>query len=370
MLLDARRGRIASTLSLYREIIFVFWALSEIYAFYWLWRSGTASRLSKALRRRIRSPVWLRFTFGTIVAALAGVAAIPASLAGYRVGLVFDQSSEPVWRFVRDGALRLTLDALAAGVIVALCLTLVERTRQWWIYSIAVLFAASIAVGWLEPDLIAPLYNSYVPLADSHPEAAQLHALAASAEVPHAPFYVSDASRQTDLPMSTVLGFGPSARIVLGDTLFLQSTPGEVLFAAGRELDHLRQSDAERTSVVFAILFVLSIAVAVLLAERIRFRADDDVLSRLALVGALAGVAGLIAYPLYNGYLRHIERKADGFAVSITHDPASAVRTLVRAADARFVPLCMPRAVEVYFSPLPMLGTRIASITGERNPCR
>lgn len=367
-LIDPRRQQIAATLAVYRRVLLLFWAFSQIYALFWFWRSGTAARMRDGLRRTVRDAVLVRFWFGTALAGVAGLAAIPASLARYRVALVFDQTSEPLLQWARDGALRLILDALAAGLIVAIVLTLVERTRQWWIYSIVGLFAASIALGWLEPVTVAPLFNRYQVLT-SGALAARLRALAVEAKVPRAPFLVSDVSRQSDLPSARVLGFAGTARIVLSDTLLREVTPGEIAFAAARQLDLYRHGDAARTSFVFAFLLVLSIAVGVLLTDRVRFRGDDDALSRLALVGALAGIAGLAAYPLYNGYSRHIERKADAFALELTHDPASAVRAFVRAADTRFVPFCTPRIVELYFSTEPSLGTRIASATGRRNPC-
>ena len=369
-LIDARRQQIAGTLVIYRRVLFLFWAFSQIYAFFWVWRSGTGARIRDALKRTVPNPVLLRFLFGTALAAIAGLASIPASLARWRVAIVFDQSSQSLGQWARDGSVRLTLDALAVGLVVALVLTLVEKTRQWWIYSIVGLFAASILVGWLEPVTIAPLYNRYVPLTAANPLSSRLNALAAAAGVPGAPFYVSDVSRQSDLPSATVAGYGGTARIVLGDTLLRDVTPGEIVFQAARQLDLYRHADAARTSFVFAFLFVLSMTVGVLLTDRVRFRGDDDALSRLALVGALAGVAGLVAYPAYNGYSRHIERKADAFGLAVTGDPASAVRTFVRAADSRFVPYCTPRAIEIYFSPEPSLGTRIASATGSLNPCR
>jgi STE24 endopeptidase len=369
-LIDQRRQKIAGTLVVYRRVLFLFWAFSQIYALFWFWRSGTAARVRDALKREVRSPVWVRFCFGFAVAAVAGIAAIPASLAEYRVALVFDQSSQSLLQWARDGSLRLTLDALVAASVVAVVFTLVERTRQWWIYSILGLFAAGIVVGWLEPVTVGPLFNRYTPIPQATVLGDRLHVLAVRARVADAPFYVSDASRQTDLPSARVEGYAGTARIVLGDTLLSEVTPGEVAFAAARQLDLYRHEDAARTSFVFAFLFVLSIAIGVLLTDRVRFRGDDDALSRLALVGALSGVAGLVAYPLYNGYSRHIERKADAFAVALTGDRASAVRTFVRAADTRFVPFCTPRAIEIYFSPEPSLGTRIASATGRLNPCR
>jgi Zn-dependent protease with chaperone function len=120
---------------------------------------------------------------------------------------------------------------------------------------------------------------------------------------------------------------------------------------------------------VWTFFFELSVAIGVLVADRIGFRRDDDPLARLALVGALAGLAGLLVFPLYNVYSRQIESKADTYALGLTHDPASAVRSFVRSADRRFVLLCPSRLAVVYFWPSPPLGSRIAAATGRPDPC-
>jgi hypothetical protein len=105
-LIDPRRQQIASTLVVYRRVLFLFWAFSQIYALFWVWRNGTGARLRDALRRlgaqsrvlalllrhgaRRRSPASRRFR--------------PRSRS-YRVALVFDQSSQPIAQWALDGLL-------------------------------------------------------------------------------------------------------------------------------------------------------------------------------------------------------------------------------------------------------------------------
>jgi STE24 endopeptidase len=367
--IDGRRQEIAKTLAWYRRGLFFAWALSQIGAFAYLWRSGHAARLRDALKRRIRSPFWLRFAYGAALAIIAGLAALPASLAQYRVSVVFDQSAQPFWSWLRDGIVRVGFDALGMGIVVAVVLTLVARTRAWWVYATLGMFALSLAIGFFDPVAIAPAFNRSHLLPAASPYAGTLQALEREAGV-DAPVYVGDASRQTQIVTTRMLGYGPTARIWLGDTLFASATAGEVAFAFARELAHFKRDDALRTTFVWTLLFVFSIAAGVLVAESIGFRGDDDPLARLALVCALAGCAGLLAFPVYNVYSRHIEEKADAYALSLTHDPASAVRSFVRAADRRFVMLCSPQAAIVYFGPAPALGSRIASATGRPDPCR
>jgi len=366
-LIDRRRQEIGRTLAFYRRALFLFWAFSQIVVFYFLWQSGNAAGLRDALRRRIRSAFWLRFAYGFALAAIAGVAALPASAADYRVSLVFDQTSESFWRWLREGVVHVAIDALVVGIIVALVMTLVERMRSWWIFAIVGIFLVSLIGGFITPFAIAPLFNHFRAL--SAQDVAPFLALERSADV-DTPILRYDASRQTQLPSVAVVGIAGAARIVVGDTLFAAATPGEVRFSVARQIAHIRRDDPLRTTFVWTFLFVLTVAAGVLLADRIGFRRDDDPLARLALVGALTGLAALVVYPMYNVYSRQIETKADAYALSLTQDPASAVRTFVRAADRRFVTLCAPAWATIYFSQLPPLGSRIASATNRPDPCR
>ena len=366
-LVDGRRQEIAKTLAVYRQTLYLFWALSQIVAFYYLWRSGAAAAVRDWLRRRLRKRFAVRIGYGFALAATAGLAAFPASAAQYRVAVVFDQIAQGFWSWLGEAILRVAIDGVVLGLIVAAVLALFERTRAWWLYAIVGIFLVSALNGLLAPFVLAPLFNHYAPI--EGPAAARYAAFERAAGV-DVPIWHFDASRQTQLPAAGVLGIGPQMRIVLGDTLFASLTAGEVEFAVARQIAHVARHDPLRTTIVWTVLFVLSVAAGVLVAERIGFRRDDDPLTRLALVGALAGLAGLLAFPAYNVYSRQIEDKADAYALHLTHDPASLVRALVRSADLRFVNLCGENWANFYFLTTPPLGTRIAEATGRPDPCR
>ena len=367
-LIDPRRQRIAQTLGVYRRTLLVAGWLSQILAFFYLWRSGSAARLRDALRRRLKSRAVLRFCYGFALAAIAGIAVLPAAAAQYRVSVVFDQSTQSFLGWLRDGVVRVTIDAVAVGLLVVLIMWMVQRTRAWWIYSIVTIFIVSALYGAAGAFLFAPLFNTFGPIGDPGMQA-RFDAFEREAHV-RTPIVRSDTSRQTQLAGAAVLGFGPGMRILVSDNLLDSATPGEIDFQVARQIAHVERGDSMRTAFVWTFLFVLSIAVGVLVADRIGFRHDDDPLARLALVGALAGAAGLVAFPLYNLYSRHIEAKADAYALQLTGDPASAVRSFVRSADRRFVALCAPRWSNIYFGSTKPLGTRIAIAAHKHDPCR
>ena len=197
--------------------------------------------------------------------------------------------------------------------------------------------SVTLVTAFLEPVAIAPLYNSFEPLAATSPARAPLEALTRRAGVSGAPIVVADSSRRTNAAIADVAGFGPTKRIVLSDNLLANATTGEIVFLTARELGHYAHADDFRLSLFWTALFIVCTALAVVAADRVAFRRDDDPLSRLPLVFAFLGLLALVATPLYNGYSRNLEGRADTYALALTRDPAAALAIVRshRGRDAR-----------------------------------
>ena len=147
------------------------------------------------------------------------------------------------------------------------------------------------------------------------------------------------------------------------------ATAPELGYVLAHEDAHVAHRDVLKVTLMWTTLLVLACVLAVLISDRIGFRRDDDVLSRLALVGAFLGGAALLIFPLYNGYARGIEYRADEDARQRLSDPSAAIRFLVRRADDDMVTLCERRSSSWYFADHPALGSRIAAMRGSEDPC-
>jgi len=369
VLVDARRQHAALRLRRYTRPLFGFWALSQIGAFFCVWAFGYGARLRDAASRAIGNTFAMRFTFAAVLTLVGAAASIPASFARYRVDLGFGTSAERAASWIRDGFVNAAVEAAVVGAVVACIFALVDRTRIWYAYAMAGLFVVTLFIAFLEPVTVAPLYNHFVPLGRKAPIRAPLEALAKRAGVYRAPVYVADASRRTRSVTADIAGFGPTKRIVLGDALLADATPGEVLFLAARELGHYAHGDDFRLSLFWTFLFIFASALAVVIADRVGFRNDDDALARLPLVFALMGLIGLVLVPVYNGYSRNIESRADAYALALTRNRVAAIRAYVRIADETLDPLCPARLARLYFLNSPPIGTRIARVQRRRNPC-
>jgi Zn-dependent protease with chaperone function len=352
-LVDPARQRAARTITDLRQGLFFFWAGAQMWAFAWLWRSGRAARLRDLLRRHIHSRWGYRAAFGAALGLLAPLAGLPFAFASYRVGFNVGLTEEVIGSWLLDYASSMLVDAACAAVAVALVLELVDRTRLWYLAYLAILFATSVAVVAVDPVLLAPLTTRFVRL----PIAAA------------APVEIAEASGRTRTLSVSTAGIGAFTRIIFGDVLIAAATPPEIRYIVGHEDAHVAHNDVLKMALIATLMFVVAVALAVLISDRIGFRRDDDAVSRLALVVACLGGVSLLFFPLYNAYARGIEYRADEDARQRLGDPAGAVRFLVRRADHDLIPICYRRSSSWYFADQPALGSRIGEMRETEDPC-
>lgn len=285
------------------------WVLTQVFeavALFWLWSSGKAAQLRDWLRRRIDREWQVRFLFGAALALVARLAAFLPSFYLYRV----DRTLELTFQLTRWWFafwLFHTIVAMAiAGFIAVVVLWLAARTHQWYVYTIAGVLAVSVAYSYATPMLFPT---------------------------------------------------------------FPGSTPAELRFAAAYYLGHVVHGDRLTIALIVGGVIIVFSAIAVVIADRFRFRRDDDPLSRLTIVGALLALVYLVAVPVRNAALRSYDFDADRYAVAATREPSAAVRALVRIADQRMEEVCPEWTATLFLYTAPAVGARVAAINRVPNAC-
>ncbi len=285
------------------------WVLIQLFeagALFWLWSSGKGAQMRDWLRRRFGREWQVRFLFGAALALVARLAAFLPSFYLYRVDRTLDLTFMLTrWWFAFW--LFHTIVAMAvAGFIATVVLWLASRTHQWYVYTIAGVLAVSIAYTYATPMLFPT---------------------------------------------------------------FAGSTPPELQFAAAYRLGHVAHGDRLSIALIVGGVIIVFSALAVAIADRIRFRRDDDPLARLAIVGSLLALVYLVAVPVRNAALRSYDLDADRYAVAATRDPSAAVRALVRTADQRMEEVCPEWTATLFLYTDPAIGTRVAAINRVPNAC-
>ncbi|MBC5816709.1 MAG: M48 family metalloprotease [Candidatus Eremiobacteraeota bacterium] len=368
-LVDPSRQQAAQYFARYTRPAWFVWIGLQILLLLYLWSSGKAARVRDWLRRRLPNIVFVRFFFGGFLALAVQVAALPAAFFDYRILRIMGISTQSPGSWWSDVVLGAGLEMVLLGIAVVIILWLVDRTRLWWLWTVGGIFAAAFFLSFIYPVAVEPIFNHFTPLPANRLLTARIHELAAKAGAGGLPIYISDLSRRTKAGNAYVVGIGPSKRIVVGDTLLTGSTDGEIVFIVAHELGHDVHHDTIRGSIFGAIIFILGAALAVLIADRVGFRRDDDPLSRLTLVASLLACMYLLFLPVINGYSRILESSADQYALQLDPDRVSGTRAFVRFADEGVTLLCPGRLARMYWYTHPPIGTRISSVNGSPNPC-
>jgi cytochrome b len=305
-LVDPARQAAAIRRAHWTVIGFVLIQLFEAAALFYLWNSGGAAALRDWLRLRFTRESAVRFCFGAMLALVARVAAFIPSFYLYRVDRTLDLTFELTRIWALYWIFHTIVAMIVAGLIAAIVLWLAWRTHQWYVYAIAGILAVSVAWSYLNP-----------------------------------------------------------VRVVR----FTGSTPAEITYLHDYELGYAMHGNQLSIALIEGGIIIVFAALAVVIADRIRFRRDDDPLSRLAIVGALLALVYLAAVPVRNAALSSYAFGADRYSVALTGDPAAAVRALVRAGDQRMLEVCPELTAMLFLYDTPGIGARIAAINRVPSGC-
>ncbi|MDE2482001.1 MAG: M48 family metalloprotease [bacterium] len=364
-LVDGARQAAAARLEHWLVPGFLISILAQVLALAYFWQSGAAARLRDALRRAVRDEFVVRFLFGCSLAFVARAAAFVPEFYRYRIERAWSLTAQLLHAWSAQYAINTLVSMLVAGIVVAVVLWLVDRTHQWYIYTTVAIFAASIGIAYLNPLLIAPRVDRFVPLPAAVQRVADRLEARAHVGAPMLEQLHIGAHRDA----SYVLGFGSSTSIAVGDVLIAVASPRELAFDLGNELGYVAMNLAWRVAFADALFLIIGAALAVTIADRIGFRRDDDPVSRLALVGALLGLIYLAVVPIDNAMLARMSLAADRYAVALTGDRASAVRSIVRDTDENLKEVCPDVFARLFMSDTASPAERVAAINGLPSTC-
>jgi STE24 endopeptidase len=279
-------------------------------------------RLRAAGRRR---PVLTAAGAGAAISIVLGLATLPVSAVARErakdVGLVTQD-----WiGWVGDVAKSQAIGAVIAAAGGALLIVGMRRLgRRWWIGGAVVVVAFGVAITYLSPIVLDPLFNKFTPLKEGRTRSDVLE-LAQRAGVDVGQVYEIDASRRTSAANAYVAGLGHTKRVVLYDNLLRDFTPAEVRLVVAHELGHVRHRDVPRGLLYLAIVAPFGMFAVARLGERL---AGRDALGTPAALPAVLLAVAIVAPAITvvsNQLSRAVERRADAYALELTHEPQTQI---------------------------------------------
>ncbi|RPE32078.1 M48 family metalloprotease [Kitasatospora cineracea] len=236
---------------------------------------------------------------------------------------------------------------------------------RWWVPGAVGAALLAVALSFLHPLVLEPLFNRFTPLAEGELRTALLE-LARRDGIAVREVLVADASRRTTALNAYVSGFGPTRRIVVYDTLLSAADPREVELVAAHELGHVKHRDVATGTALGALGAAVAVPVlAALLAWRPLLdaagAADAQDPRSLPLLAALAALLGALSVPAQCAASRRIETRADRHALELTGDAEQFIAMQRRLAVTNVADPYPPRAVELLLATHPSTGRRIAA---------
>ncbi|MDP9360808.1 MAG: M48 family metallopeptidase [Acidobacteriota bacterium] len=328
--------------------------------------TGWSARMRDLAARRLRWPFVAAMLYFVLLSLVTTALTFPLDFYGsFAVPHQFDLTSQSFAGWVADFAKELGVNLVIGAPIAALALLGIRRVRRWWF----VLWLGSIPLILLgvlaTPLCIDPLFNDFRPLRDASLRQALLDE-ASRAGIEKKRVYEVDKSKQTKEMNAYVTGIGPSARIVMWDTLLAKLDRDEVLAVMGHEmghyvLKHLWQGIAFGIAISFLGFFVAQRLFEWGLARwGVRWKLDAR--GDPAALPWLLAVSSLLAFllsPVYSGYSRHIEHQADVFGLELTHGNEAMASSFVKFAEDSKADPRPPRFIEWWRYSHPSLGRRI-----------
>ncbi len=282
-----------------------------------------------------------------VVALVAGaaleLAALPFAIAGWRASVAAGLSRQSLRGWLVDRAKGLALGAAFALPAAELLIWAQDQWPDGWPVAA---WAASLAVGTLlsfvAPVVLLPLFLRSEPLPPG-PLRDVADDLVVRSRLRVRDVRLLRLSEKTSASNAAVVGFGPTRRILLGDTLEGLDETGAVL---AHELGHHAHRDLLRglglEAVASAVTIGVAAALLAVLPTALVHGGAGDPASLPAFVLCL-GLAGLPVGLVTAWHSRRRERAADAYAARLA-DPDAFARALERLVATNLAELEPPRS--------------------------
>ena len=351
----------------------LFWTLAQLVL---ILRLGIAARM-RDLTVRVSGNRWVQgFTFVFLLLLLIGLLDLPIVIYAHHIGLAYGLSVQGWGSWLGDKGKLFGLEWLIGGLLVMLMFWIIRKApRYWWFWFWIPAMAVVVALVFVTPYVIDPLFNKFEPLAQSDPAlVVQLEKVVARTGIsipPERMFLMRASAKYTGLN-AYVTGFGASKRIVVWDTTIARATPDEIALIFAHELGHYALGHVV-TGVVLSCIAMLPLfwlgyhGVRLLLRQYgaawgIPSQQDWGALVVLLLVLSTLSIVG---EPIANSFSRLIEHNADVYGQEAVHgivvDPQTVGRHAFQILGEQSLDDPTPhRFFELWFGTHPPIRLRAA----------
>ena len=317
------------------------------------WFAGGFAWLDAWARGLGQGPVVTGLAFIGVIALASTVLGLPfRAWSTFVIEARYGFNRTTAGTFVADLLKGTALTVVLGGLLLAVILAFFEWAGPLaWLWCWLAATAFVLAVQFIAPTWIMPLFNTFTPL-----DGGELHdailAYARSAKFPLGGIFVVDGSRRSSKANAFFTGFGKHKRIGLFDTLVDKYTVPELVAVVAHEIGHYKKRHvwlqmALSIGHLGAMLWVLSL----FLGQEGLFAAfyvtEPSVYAGLLFFSLLFTPVELVLSVLMQVFSRRHEFEADRFAAETTGSGAPLVSALKKLSADNLSNLT-PHPVDVF----------------------
>ena len=256
----------------------------------------------------------------------------------------FNTCTRKIW--IADILKGLVLGSILGGILLGAILFLITYGgRFWWLWAWAVFFAFQLLLLVIYPTVIAPWFNTFLPLEDERLEA-KVKDIMSQGGLSVKGVFSMDAGKRSRHTNAYFTGLGAAKRIVLFDTLLASQKDEGIIAILAHEIGHWK-----KRHVVKNLFFVGVFSIGVFYGSSILLKwtplynafgfGQVEPYIGIFLCAILWDAISGFLLPIGNAISRHHEREADAFAAELLLDTkglANALKGLAKDNLANLYP--------------------------------
>jgi len=298
------------------------------------WFSGGFNWLDQVVREWNFIPLVSGLLYIGILICASGLLTLPFSIYGtFVIEERFGFNRTTPRTFFLDLVKGLGLALLLGGLLLAAILALFQYAGTYaWLYCWAAVVMFSLAMQYIAPTWIMPLFNKFTSIESGELKEAILK-YTHSVNFPIKKVFVMDGSRRSSKSNAYFTGFGHNKRVALYDTLIAQHSVPEMVAVLAHEVGHYKKRHIIQGTIINilhtgAVFYLLSLFMHSSGLYQAFYMNQESIYAGLLFFGLLYAPIELVLSVVMQRISRKNEYVADRFAAETIDNPRSLIDAL------------------------------------------